>query len=94
MVEVVGSDDDGLELVRKLELYQEAGLANVKPLQTAGRHGRPGGRHCPEQSADILLRHVHTVFRDGYRLEGDALREASGLNGIPNRAIVTAPTRD
>jgi len=29
------------------------------------------------------LRHVETVFLDGYRLDGKALREASGLNGMP-----------
>lgn len=29
------------------------------------------------------LRHVHTVFLDGYRLDGAALRQASGLNGMP-----------
>ena len=29
------------------------------------------------------LRHVDTVFLDGYRLSGDALRRASGLNGMP-----------
>ncbi len=29
------------------------------------------------------LRHVETVFLDGYRLDGAALRLASGLNGMP-----------
>jgi len=29
------------------------------------------------------LRHVDTVFLDGYRLNGEALRQASGLNGMP-----------
>jgi len=29
------------------------------------------------------LRHVNTVFLDGYRLDGGALRRASGLNGMP-----------
>jgi imidazolonepropionase-like amidohydrolase len=29
------------------------------------------------------LRHVDTVFLDGYRLSGAALRKASGLNGMP-----------
>jgi hypothetical protein len=29
------------------------------------------------------LRHVDTVFLDGYRLDGEALRQASGLNGMP-----------
>jgi imidazolonepropionase-like amidohydrolase len=35
-------------------------------------------------SKDIRnLRHVETVFEDGYRLDGKALREASGLSGMP-----------
>jgi imidazolonepropionase-like amidohydrolase len=29
------------------------------------------------------LRHVDTVFLDGYRLNGEELRKASGLNGMP-----------
>lgn len=30
------------------------------------------------------LRHIHTVFIDGYRLEGRSLRRESGLSGMPN----------
>ena len=34
--------------------------------------------------ADIgNLRKVNTVFMDGYRLDGAALRTASGLSGMP-----------
>jgi imidazolonepropionase-like amidohydrolase len=29
------------------------------------------------------LRHVDTVFLDGYRLKGEELRQASGLSGMP-----------
>jgi imidazolonepropionase-like amidohydrolase len=29
------------------------------------------------------LRHVRTVILDGYRLDGDDLRKASGLSGMP-----------
>jgi imidazolonepropionase-like amidohydrolase len=29
------------------------------------------------------LNHVDTVFLDGYRLDGQKLREASGLSGMP-----------
>jgi imidazolonepropionase-like amidohydrolase len=99
---VAGTDGYGLELVRELELYQEAGLTNVEALQTAtivparmvGMDDRVGAI-APGKTADILLvegdvqkdignlRHVHTVFLDGYRLDGDALRKASGLNGMP-----------
>lgn len=99
---VAGTDGYGLELVRELELYQEAGLTNVEALQTAtivparmvGMADRVGSI-APGKTADIVLvegdvqqdirnlRHVHTVFLDGYRLDGDALRKASGLSGMP-----------
>ncbi len=37
-----------------------------------------------DASKDITnLRHVNLVFLDGYRLEGAALRQASGLSGMP-----------
>lgn len=99
---VAGTDGNGLELVRELELYQEAGLTNAEALQTAtivparmvGMDGRTGsitkGKNADlilvdgDVSKDIRnLRHVQTVFLDGYRLDGQALREASGLSGMP-----------
>jgi hypothetical protein len=99
---VAGTDGYGLELVRELELYQQAGLTNAESLQTAtivparmtGMDGRVGSI-AKGKTADIILvdgdvskdirnlRHVTTVFLDGYRLDGQALREASGLNGMP-----------
>jgi len=99
---VAGTDGYGLELVRELELYQQAGLTNVEALQTAtivparmvGMDDRVGAI-APGKTADIILvqgdvskdignlRHVQTVFLDGYRLDGDALRKASGLTGMP-----------
>lgn len=99
---VAGTDGYGLELVRELELYQQAGLSNVEALQTAtiipakmtGMDDRTGSI-APGKTADIILvdgdvsknlanlRHVDTVFLDGYRLSGKALRQASGLNGMP-----------
>ncbi|HET7606131.1 MAG TPA: amidohydrolase family protein [Sphingomicrobium sp.] len=99
---VAGTDGYGLELVRELELYQEAGLSNAEALQTAtivparmtGMDDRVGSI-AAGKTADIILvdgdvskdlrnlRHVETVFLDGYRLEGAALREASGLSGMP-----------
>ncbi len=99
---VAGTDGYGLELVRELELYQQAGLSNAQALQTAtiipsrmtGMADRTGSIALGK-TADIILvegdvskdlanlRHVDTVFLDGYRLEGAALREASGLNGMP-----------
>lgn len=99
---VAGTDGYGLELVRELELYREAGLSNVEALQTAtivparmtGMADRAGAI-APGKTADIILvdgdvskdlgnlRHVHTVFLDGYRLDGTALRSASGLSGMP-----------
>jgi imidazolonepropionase-like amidohydrolase len=99
---VAGTDGYGLELVRELELYQEAGLTNAQALQTAtivparvtGMADRTGSIE-PGKAADIILvdgdvsknlgalRHVDTVFLDGYRLDGAALRKASGLTGMP-----------
>lgn len=99
---VAGTDGYGLELVRELELYQQAGLSNAEALQTAtiiparmtGMDDRAGSI-AVGKTADIVLvdgdvsaalgnlRHVHTVFLDGYRLDGAALRQASGLNGMP-----------
>ena len=99
---VAGTDGYGLELVRELELYQQAGLTNAEALQTAtivparmvGMDDRVGSI-AKGKTADIILvdgdvskdlrnlRHVNTVFLDGYRLNGEALREASGLNGMP-----------
>jgi Amidohydrolase family len=99
---VAGTDGYGLELVRELELYEQAGLSNVEALQTAtiiparmtGMAGRVGSI-ATGKTADIILvdgdvskdlgnlRHVDTVFLDGYRLSGDALRQASGLSGMP-----------
>jgi hypothetical protein len=99
---VAGTDGYGLELVRELELYTQAGLSNAEALQTAtiiparmtGMADRTGSI-APGKTADIILvdgdvskdlanlRHVDTVFLDGYRLSGEALRHASGLTGMP-----------
>lgn len=99
---VAGTDGSGLELVRELELYQQAGLTNAEALQTAtiiparmtGMDARVGSIAVGKTANLILvdgdvsanlgaLRHVRTVFLDGYRLSGAALREASGLSGMP-----------
>ena len=99
---VAGTDGSGLELVRELELYTQAGLSNAEALQTAtiiparmtGMADRTGSI-APGKTADLILvdgdvskdlanlRHVDTVFLDGYRLNAGALRRASGLNGMP-----------
>jgi imidazolonepropionase-like amidohydrolase len=99
---VAGTDGYGLELVRELELYQQAGLTNPQALRTAtivparmtGMDNRVGSI-ATGKTADIILvdgdvsqdlrnlRHVDTVFLDGYRLKGEELREASGLSGMP-----------
>lgn len=99
---VAGTDGYGLELVRELELYMEAGLTNAEALQTAtivparmvGMDGSVGSVAVGKTANLILvdgdvskdirkLRQVRTVFLDGYRLDGDALRKASGLSGMP-----------
>ncbi len=59
---VAGTDGYGLELVRELELYQQAGLTNAQALQTAtivparlaGMADRTGSI-APGKSADIIL---------------------------------------
>jgi imidazolonepropionase-like amidohydrolase len=99
---VAGTDGYGLELVRELELYQQAGLTNAEALQTAtiiparmtGMADRTGSI-TKGKSADLILvdgdvskditnlRHVDTVFLDGYRLDGDALRKEAGFSGRP-----------
>jgi imidazolonepropionase-like amidohydrolase len=99
---VAGTDGSGLELVRELELYQQAGLTNPEALQTAtiiparmtGMADHTGSI-APGMTADIIvvdgdvstnlanLRHIDTVFLDGYRLQGSALRQASGLISMP-----------
>jgi len=99
---VAGTDGYGLELVREIELYQQAGLSNAEALQTAtilparvSGMGGSSGSITPGKTANLLLvegdvsqdlgklRHVHTVILDGYRLDGAALRKASGLTGMP-----------
>lgn len=99
---VAGTDGWGLELVRELELYQEAGLTNAEALQTATiiparltgmdedfgsiTEGKVANLVLVDGdvSQDITrLRRVETVFLDGYRLDGQELREASGLSGMP-----------
>ncbi|WP_226896212.1 amidohydrolase family protein [Polymorphobacter sp. PAMC 29334] len=99
---VAGTDGHGLELGRKLELYEQVGLTNGEALQTAtivparitGMDDRTGSI-APGKTADIILvdgdvsqdlgnlRHVETVFLDGYCLDGAALRQASGISGLP-----------
>ena len=99
---VAGTDGYGLELVRELELYQQAGLTNVEALQTAtiiparmtGMDDRTGSI-TNGKTADLILvngdvskdlgnlRHVDTVFLDGYRLDGGDLRKAAGFTGMP-----------
>jgi hypothetical protein len=99
---VAGTDGSGVELVRELELYQQAGLTNAEALQTAtiiparmtGMADRFGSIEPGKTASMILvdgdsstdlanLRHISTVFLDGYRLEGADLRKASGFSGSP-----------
>ena len=99
---VAGTDGWGLELVRELDLYEEAGMTNAEALQTATiiparltGMDKDFGSITQGKTANVLLvdgdvskdldnlRHVETVFLDGYRLDGDALRKASGLSAMP-----------
>lgn len=99
---VAGTDGYGLELVRELELYQQAGLTNAEAIQTAtivparmtGMADRFGSIEPGKTASMILvdgdaskemgaLRRISTVFLDGYRLDGNELRKASGFSGTP-----------
>ena len=99
---VAGTDGSGLELVRELELYQQAGLTNEEALQTAtviparmtGMADRLGSIEPGKTASMILvegdaskdlaaLRRLTTVFLDGYRLDANELRTASGFSGGP-----------
>jgi imidazolonepropionase-like amidohydrolase len=68
--------------------------ATIVPARMTGMDGRTGSI-AKGKTADIILvdgdvskdlgnlRHVETVFLDGYRLDAAQLREASGLSGMP-----------
>jgi imidazolonepropionase-like amidohydrolase len=85
-----------LELYEKAGLSNVEALqtATIVPAKMVGMADRVGSIE-PGKTADIILvqgdvskdlgnlRHVLTVFEDGYRLDGDALRKASGLSGMP-----------
>jgi hypothetical protein len=85
-----------LELYQKAGLSNAEALqsATIIPARMTGMDDRAGSI-APGKTADIILvngdvskdlvnlRHVDTVFLDGYRLSGQALRQASGLNGMP-----------
>ena len=85
-----------LELYEKAGLTNAEALqtATIVPARMVGMDDRVGSI-APGKTADIILvdgdtsrdlgnlRHVHTVFLDGYRLDGAALRQASGLSGMP-----------
>ncbi|THD35408.1 MAG: amidohydrolase [Sphingomonas sp.] len=73
---------------------QSLQTATIIPARMTGMADRVGSI-AVGKTADIILvdgdvskdlrnlRHVETVFLDGYRLKGQALRDASGLSGMP-----------
>lgn len=85
-----------LELYEEAGLTNAQALqtATIIPARMVGMADRAGSI-AKGMSADIILvdgdvskdlnhlRHVSTVFLDGYRLDGAALRTASGLSGMP-----------
>jgi imidazolonepropionase-like amidohydrolase len=85
-----------IELYQKAGLSNPEALqtATIVPARMTGMDNRVGSI-ARGKTADIILvdgdvskdlgnlRHVDTVFLDGYRLGGDVLREASGLSGMP-----------
>jgi imidazolonepropionase-like amidohydrolase len=74
---VAGTDGSGLELVRELELYQQAGLTNAEALQTAtiiparvtGMDGQLGSI-APGKTASMIL------------VDGDASKDMAALRRI------------
>lgn len=85
-----------LELYRYAGLSNAEALqtATIVPARMTGMADRAGSI-APGKVANLILvegdvsqnlgnlRHVQTVFLDGHRLDGQALREASGLSGMP-----------
>ncbi|WEK43140.1 MAG: amidohydrolase family protein [Candidatus Sphingomonas colombiensis] len=85
-----------LELYQSAGLSNAEALqtATIIPARMTGMDDRTGSI-ARGKTADIILvdgdvsqnlsnlRQVDTVFLDGYRLNGAALRKASGLSGMP-----------
>jgi imidazolonepropionase-like amidohydrolase len=85
-----------LELYEKAGLSNVEALqtATIVPARMTGMDDRVGSI-AKGKTADVILvdgdvskdlhnlYHVETVFLDGYRLDGEQLREASGLTGMP-----------
>jgi len=85
-----------LELYQRVGLTNAQALqtATIIPARMTGMDDRTGSI-APGKTADIILvdgdvskdithlRHVETVFLDGYRLDGAELRTAAGLSGMP-----------
>ena len=85
-----------LELYEKAGLSNAEALqtATIIPARVTGMADRLGSIEAGKTASIILvdgdaskdlanLRHVSTVFLDGYRLDGAALRTASGFSGVP-----------
>ncbi len=85
-----------LELYQKAGLTNEEALqtATILPARVTGMDAQFGSIDPGKMASLILvdgdsskdlanLRHVSTVFLDGYRLDGAALRKASGFSGMP-----------
>lgn len=85
-----------LELYQKAGLTNAEALqtATILPAQVTGMDDRLGSIR-PGKTASLILvegdasqdlanlRHIQTVFLDGYRLDGAELRKASGFSGAP-----------
>lgn len=85
-----------LELYQQVGLTNAQALqsATIVPARMVGMADTTGSI-APGKTADLILvegdvsknlgnlRHVQTVFLGGYRLDGNALRTASGLQGMP-----------
>jgi hypothetical protein len=83
---LAGTDGWGIELVRELELYQQAGLVGADQRTGSIAVGKEADMVLVDGdvATDLgALRRVVTVVSDGYVMDADELRKAAGYTGRP-----------
>jgi imidazolonepropionase-like amidohydrolase len=95
---VAGTDGSGIEIIRELGIYHEAGLtpaaAPIMPARLVGQEKKTGSIKVGK-TADLALiegdpsarladlRQTRIVMMDGKLMAADALRTAAGFSGRP-----------
>jgi imidazolonepropionase-like amidohydrolase len=79
---VAGTDGSGLELVRELELYVDAGFTPAEAMASATIATAHLVQGDPSRTIGDL-RHTRVVMMDGKLMDADALRAAGGIGGRP-----------